>query len=152
MDGDDAAAELRIAGTGKASLLDHRAKIFSGRKLADRFDKVAIGFGIARDELADRRNGPERISLINAVERCDIDLRKFETEKMAAPAQHAISLFERDVDARHVADAESDRIGVEIVVWKRQRFRIGFDEGEFAIKTFLLGTRATDGEHLGIDV
>src|ERR1700691_2392019 len=102
MDGDDAAAKLRIAGTGKASLLDHRAKIFGRRKLANRFDKVAIGFGVACDQLADRRNGPERIGLVDAVERRDIDLRKFEAEKMATPAQHTISLFERDIDARHV--------------------------------------------------
>ena len=71
---------------------------------------------------------------------------------MPAELQHAMCLGERRLDARHVADAEGDRHGVEAAIRQRQRFGVAFDECHDIVEPALGGARAADLEHVAVDV
>ncbi len=71
---------------------------------------------------------------------------------MAAALQHPIGLSKRLFDARHVANAESDRVGVIFAVAEGQFLGIGFDEIELTRQAFFLGALAPDLEHVAVDV
>jgi len=53
---------------------------------------------------------------------------------------------------RHVADAESDRIGVETLVRKGQVLRIPFDEIDVAVEPLAGSPPGADREHRAVDV
>ena len=63
-----------------------------------------------------------------------------------------MSFARAPLDARHVADAEGDGVGVEAAVGKRQRLGIALDERDRVVEPALDGALAPDREHLGIDV
>src|SRR5258708_23906407 len=87
---------------------DHFRKGRRLRKAPDRFDQESVGFRVAGDLPAERRDHIEGIEIIEGVEPGHIDAGKFETDKAAAGPHHAEELAERDIDPRHVADAERD--------------------------------------------
>src|SRR3569623_1623934 len=59
MQRDDAARKDLMGHTRKSRFVDHFRERLGLRKLADRFDEVAIGFGVAGYGLADLRNDVE---------------------------------------------------------------------------------------------
>ena len=79
-------------------------------------------------------------------------MRELEAQEAAAPLQHPKGLAQRLLDARHIADAEGDRIGVELRVGKRQRLRVGRDEIDAIVKPALPGALGADPQHLCVDV
>ena len=119
---------MRQVTRSKPARRDHRGEILLVREFADRFDEIGIGFAVAGHHLADARNGVERPRLVDAVEQRHVDLGEFEAEEAAAGLQHAKGLGKRRLDARHVADAEGDRVGVEGIVGEGQFLGIGLDE------------------------
>ena len=71
---------------------------------------------------------------------------------MPAELQHAMGFLERQLDARHVADAERDGHRVERAVGERQRLGVAFDEGHELVEPALRRARAADLEHGVVDV
>ena len=59
---------------------------------------------------------------------------------------------EREIDARHVADAEGDGGGVKGFIGKRQRLGIGLDEFGLPAKSALFRALPPDRQHVGVDV
>src|SRR5579863_7549203 len=107
------AGHARVLDAGKASFADHVGEALGRRKLANRLYEIAIGRPIAGNDLADRRNGRLGIEVIETIEDRRVDAREFEAQKPAAAPQYAIGFRERPRDARHVANAESDRVALE---------------------------------------
>ena len=66
--------------------------------------------------------------------------------------QRPVGFTQRQVNARHVADAEGDRIAVELAIGKRQRLRVGFDEGHAIVEAASPGAFRADAQHFGVDV
>src|SRR5712691_7299084 len=126
---------------------DHFRKGRRFRKAPDRFDQISVGFRIARDRPAERRDYIEGIEIVERIEPGHIDAGKFETEKAAAGPQHAEEFDKRDIDPRHVADAECDGAGTEAPVRERQGFGITRHEAHAAFEPALSGALATDAEH-----
>ena len=92
MDGDHAAAELARSPTrAKPASAIMSANSSAEGNLRIEFDEIAIGRAVARDHLADRRNGGEGIGVVDAVEDGQVDVREFEAEEPAAAPQHAIA-------------------------------------------------------------
>ena len=112
----------------KPASRDHLRESVGRRKLANQFDKIAIGAAVAGHDLAHGRNRGERISVVEPVDPRQIDTRELEAQEMPAALEHPMGLAEGVFDLRHVADAERDRIGVEARVGERQRFGVAFDE------------------------
>ena len=89
----DAAGE-RTKGDARESGGPHHAGKDLGRwKAADRFDQIAVGFGIAGDEAAERRDDVERIEVVECVEPRHIDGGEFQAQKMAPDGEHTMSIF-----------------------------------------------------------
>jgi len=86
------------------------------REAADRFDKIAIRFGIAHHRAADRRHEVERIKLIQRIEPRHVDIGEFQAQEAPADLQRPVHFAQRHLDARHVADAERDRHRIETLV------------------------------------
>ena len=72
------------------------AKALGLRKFPDRFDEVLIGFGVAGDGAAERRDHLEREEVIEPVEPRHVDGGEFQAQKSAAGFQHAIGLAQRE--------------------------------------------------------
>ena len=128
------------------------AKVAGGGNWRIELGEVAIRFRIAGDHAAERRNDVERVEIIEPVETGHVHARELEAEKVPAWAQYAERLRQGGVDTRHVADAERDRVGVEALVGKDQRFSVAFREDYVLRKVALDGTLAPDLQHIGIDV
>ena len=128
------------------------AKTSAEGNLRIELDEIAIGRPVARHDLAHRRNGGEGIDIVGVIQHRQVDAREFEAEKAAAALNHPIGFAQRLLDARHVADAEGDRIGVESPVGKRQRLRVGFDEPHLVVEPALLRALNADAQHVGVDV
>src|SRR3984957_20834730 len=106
----------------------------------------------AGDDSAERRNGGHGIGVIKAIEKRRVDARELKGEEPPAALEHTISLAQRLVDARHIADAEGDRIGVEMIARQRQILGIALNEGD-SRPGFALGRAlAADPQHIAIDV
>ena len=101
------------------------AKRLLARKRADAFDQVAIGRAIAGHDLADGRDGRQGVDVVQRLEPRQIGARKFEATEPAARLQHPVGFRKRALDVRHVADAEGNRIAIEMALGKRQRLGIG---------------------------
>src|SRR5690606_15645273 len=152
MERGNAAGEIAIADALETSLLDHRRKILLLGEFADRLDQIAVGIRVARNHLADARNSVERPLVINLVENRQFDLGEFEAQEPTARLQHTIGFGQRLVDMRHIANAESNRIGIEAVVLERQFFGIGLDEFEIVGKALLDRPFTPDAQHRAVDI
>ena len=128
------------------------AKSSGDGNLRIELDEIAIRRAVARDDLPERRNGGERIGVVDAVQHRQVDARKFEAEKPSAVLQHPMGFGERPLDARHVADAESDGVGVEPPIRQRQSLRVGFDKGHPIIEAAFPRALRSDAQHVGVDV
>ena len=71
---------------------------------------------------------------------------------MSADLQDAIGFRQSPLDARDIADAEGDRISVELPVGERQIFGIALHEPELLAGLALGGAVASDREHVAVDV
>src|SRR5262249_927131 len=81
-----------------------------------------------------------------------VDAGKFQARKAPAHLKHAKGLFQRKVDARHVADSECNGVAVEAAVREGKRLRIAFDEGHTVVE--MPGDRAfaSDVQHILVDI
>src|SRR6266481_7510151 len=113
---------------------DHVAKGLGLWKAPDRFDQIPIGLGVTCDRAAERRDDVKGVEIIDRIEPGHVDGRKFEAEKPAAGPQYAMELGQRDIDPRHVTDAERDRAGIVAAVRERQAFGIAGRERHAAIE------------------
>ena len=116
------------------------------------FDEVLIGFGIAGHGAAERRDDAEREQLIDPVEPGHVDGGEFQAQEAAAGPQHAKGFLQREIDLRHVADAERDGVGVEAAIRKGQRLGIALDETNAVVEMLRGRAVAADLEHIDIDV
>ena len=121
-------------------------------KFADQLDQILIGLAVAGHRLADRRDDVERIQFVERVEARHVDRGKFQAKEPPAGPQHAEAFRQRRVDARHVADAERDRHGIEALVGKRQRLGIALLELDRVVAAALGDALAADRQHLVVDV
>ena len=80
-----------------------------------------------------RSNARRYEGLVDLVQQGHVDMAEFEHQQAPAALQHAERLAERQLDARHVADAEGDRIGVEMVVGQAQFLGIALHEGDAVV-------------------
>src|SRR3954468_17101386 len=102
-----------MADAGETGVTDHAGEKFGLWKIADRFHKIAIRFGVAGDRASDLRDHIERVKLVELLKARYIDRGKFQTQKMPARLEHAVGFLQRCIDAGDIANAERDRIGVE---------------------------------------
>jgi hypothetical protein len=145
----------RIVAPGRAieaGIGDHRRETGLIREFGYRFHEIAVGLSVACHRLADARYGVEGPRLVDAVQQRHLDLREFETQEASARLQDPKGLRQRNVDARHVADAESDRIGVEARIREGQFLGIGFDESHIRLEPALRRALAADRQHRSVDV
>ena len=112
MDGDHAAAEARAVDAREACGVDHVGEQL-GAETCGSIRPDSGGRAVPGDDLADRGNDGEGLGVVEPVEPRQVDPGEFEAEESAAALEHPIGLGQRLLDARHVADAEGDRIGVE---------------------------------------
>jgi hypothetical protein len=148
MDRDDPARKVAGLGARKARFGDHLGELFLAREGANAFDEIAVGRAIAGHDLSHRRDRGHRIGIIKRIEPRHIDMGEFEALKLAARFQDSESLGERPVDVSDVADAESDRVGIEALLGERQRFGIGDDEMAALAKSFAMGALGSLIHHL----
>ena len=94
----------------------------------------------------------KRIGLVKPADQGRLDPREFKAKEAPAALQDAPRFGERAVDARHVANAEGDRIGVESIVGKRQILGVGLHEFKPCGQVLLFRPRAADLKHVGVDV
>ena len=113
---------------------DHLGESAGLRKFADRLDEILVGFGVAGHGAAERRNYLERKQIVEPIEAGNVDGGEFQAQEAAAGLQHAIGFAEREVDPRHVADAERDGVGVEAAIRECQRLGIAFDERHLVVE------------------
>src|SRR6185437_15390137 len=66
--------------------------------------------------------------------------------------KHAEGLAERNVDPRHVANAEGDGVCVDGAVRKGKRLCVAFNEGYTVVEMLCRGAFAPDAKHVRIDV
>ena len=137
---------------GEAGGANHVGEQVWRRKLADRFDEIAVGRAVARHHLAEKRNDGEGIGVVDPVEQRQVDAAEFEAQEAAAAPDDPIGFGERLFDPRHVADAEGDRVGVETRIGERQRLGVGFDETHPIGQGALAGALDADPQHVGVDV
>src|SRR6266436_5699094 len=148
----DTAREALPADAGEASRTDHFRKRGGLGKSTNRFHEIAIGFGVPGDGTAERRDHLERKQIVNPVQSGHIDRGEFQAQQSTAVLEHAKRFVEREIDPRHVADAERDGVAVEMAIRKSQRFRIALNERYAVVEMPRRGPRVTDSEHVGIDV
>ncbi len=115
-------------------------------------DQVAVGRAVSRDDLADRRNGRERVSVVGSIEDRQVDLRELEAQELSAVPEHAEGLRERLLDPGDVADAEGDRVGVESAVAEGQVLGVGLDERHTVFEAASFGPFGPNAQHVGVDV
>src|SRR4051794_24425295 len=123
-----------MADAREAGGADHPAERLRFWKFADRLDEVAIGLAIAGHRLTELGYDLEREQLIEPVEAGHVDAGEFQAEESAAGPQHAMRLAQRQIDTRHVANAERDRAGIEVPVGQRQRLGVALDEGHLLLE------------------
>src|SRR5580704_5231024 len=154
MNGDDPAGKPRERGPLEPRPGDLAAKTLGVGKPGDRFDEITIGLTVARDQAADKRDDAKRIGFIETVEGGHVHIRKLETEELAATPKNPVRLGQRLVDARHVANSEADRIGIEAVIGEGQLLGVCLDEVERRCKIALGGAGAPSSllQHGGVDV
>src|SRR6266516_1891168 len=148
----DTAREALPADAGETGRADHVRKRGGLGKFTNRFHKVAIGFRVAGHGAAERRNHLERKQIINPIQPGHVDGGEFQAQQSATVLEHAKRFVEREIDPRHVADAERNGVAVEMAVRESQRFRITLDERHALVEMPRRGARAADSEHIGIDV
>ncbi len=148
----DTAREALPVDAGKARRPHHFGKRARLGKLADRFDEIAIGVGVAGHRTAERRNDLERKQIVDSIEPGHVDSGKFQAQEPAAGPQHAIGFAEREIDPRHVADAECDGVGIETAVRESQCLGVSFHERHPVVEMPRRRALAADVEHIGIDV
>src|SRR6266566_3410828 len=148
----DTAREALPGDAGEAGRADYFRKRAGLGKFTNRFHEVSIGFGVAGDGAAERRNHLERKQIINPIQPGNVDGREFQAQQSATVLEHAKRFVECEIDPGHVADAERDGVAVEMAVRESQRFRIALDERHALVEMSRRGARAADSEHVGIDV
>ena len=93
----------------------------------------------------------EGIAVINRIEARNVDLREFQHQQTPAAPQHPIGFRQCQIDARHVADPEGNRIGIIMGIGEGQAFGIALHEVDPVGK--LLGhPLAPDSQHLAVDI
>ena len=65
--------------------------------------------------------------------------------------EHAVSLLQRQRNARHIANAKGNRIGIEGFIRQTKAFRVAFHKGE-ALQPALFGTFPAHAQHIGINI
>ena len=98
------------------------------------------------------RNGREGIGVVQSIHDRQIDARKFEAQETPAALEHAIGFLKGVFDARHVADAERDCVGVEARVGQRQRLGVAFDERQPLRESAPRRPLLPHAQHVAIDV
>jgi len=152
MDIGDAAGQRPAGYPGEPGIADHLREEVRRRELADRLHEIAVGFAIAGDHFAERRNDVEGIGVVDAVEHGRFHRGEFQHEKTPATLEHAERLAQRERDAGHIADAESDRVAVIGAIFKGQRLGIAFDEADLPVEPPRAGPILADAEHGCIDI
>ena len=120
MDGHDATRQLCVACPAEAGGCDLISECVRGGELGYRFDQIAVRLAVAGDGLAHCRDGRERVRAIRGVQQRHVHVGEFEAQETASPLQDAKRLGQSLFTARHVPDAEGDRVGVEGLVRERQ--------------------------------
>src|SRR5258708_31245022 len=120
----DTAREALAADAGEAGRTDHVRKRGGLGKFTNRFHEVAIGFGVASDGPAERRDHLERKKIVNPGQSRHIDRGEFQKQESAAVLEAAKRFFEREIDPRHVADAQPDGVANEMAGPETPRFAL----------------------------
>src|SRR5215831_21389916 len=123
---------------------DHIGESLRLREAPDRFHQISIGASVACYRAAERRDDVKGVEIVERIEPRHIDSGKFKADKAAAMPQHAVELGERDIDPRHIADAERDGASIEAAVRERQTFSIARREYHAVVKPALPGALAPD--------
>ncbi len=124
------------------------ANAFGRGNLRIEFDEVPIGFGVAGDGAAERRNHLEREQIVEPVEPGHVDGGKFQAQKPAAGPQHPKGFAQGKIDPRHVADAERDGVGIEGAVGKGELLGVALDERDAIVEMPRRCALAADREHV----
>src|SRR3984893_18880926 len=99
MNGDDPPGEARERGPLEPRPGNLTAKTLGIGKPRDRFDEITIGLFVARDQAADKRNDAKRIGFVETVEDGHVDIRKLETQELAATPKNPVRRRQRLISA-----------------------------------------------------
>ena len=116
----NAAAQKLGLGTGKTGRLNLAQKRICGWKATNALDQILIGVALAGDQRAHWRDKGEAISVIGFLQNRAGHMRKFQTDKSATRAQHAMGLLQSGGAIRDIANTEGNgqHIGRGIGQWQ----------------------------------
>src|SRR5438270_8351635 len=90
----DAARQIAEPGAAEPGGLDQFRQSALRRKAADALDEVGVGVAIAGDDLAEQRQYPEAVEIVERLQQRRHRRGEFETEKPSARSQDAARLGE----------------------------------------------------------
>ena len=92
------------------------------------------------------------MEIVDPVQQRHIAVRKFQAQKAAAGLQNAVGLGERLINVGHVADAESNRIGVECAAFEWECFGVAFNHIDHRTEAGFVDAALPDIEHFAADI
>src|SRR3569833_1099378 len=105
-----------MGNSGEAGGADHVGERVGAGILADGFDQIAVGLGVAGDGTPELRDHVEGEHVVEPVEPGYFDAGKLKAQEAATMLEHAMGLSESEINPRHYADAEGDPKSVVCLV------------------------------------
>src|SRR5262252_8636843 len=115
---DDARGKIEPFDAPETSLLHHRLQSRLIRVHPNRLGEIAVTRFVAGDEPSQARQNVEAVPVVGRPQRLP-DAAELEDQRDTSGLEHASHLGQRDLFARHVAQAEADANAVEGARWER---------------------------------
>src|SRR5690554_3375729 len=114
----DVARKRSVRDAGEPGGFEHGGEALWLGKVADRVDQIAVRLGVTGHQTAHGRDDMVGKKIVQAIQTRKIDMGKFEHQDASATAQNPESFGQSLLDLRHIADAKSDGVSVEALVFK----------------------------------
>src|SRR5690554_4474793 len=134
MQGDNAAGHVVILATYQACIFHHTFQGFLVGVHADRLGQIAIAFAVACNQGSHQRECREGVGVVDLGEYRVVRLGELQHQQAATGLEYPGHGRQGLVFVGHVTQAEGDGDAVEVVIRKRQAFRIGLDVFDIAAK------------------
>src|SRR5580704_4769348 len=148
----DAARQIAEPDAAKPRGLDQFRQRALRRKAADALGEIGIGVAIAGDDLAEQRQYPKAVEVVERLQQRRHGRGEFEAEKPSTWLQDAARLGEGALDPGHVAQAEGDRIEVERAVGEGQLLGIAAQPLDADENAIVERAGAAGFDHLAVGV
>jgi len=114
----DAASEIEILDSLQAGILHHRLERLLVRVHAYRLGEIAIAVSIIRDLVAQPGQDFKRVDVLRFLQQRR-HLGELQHQQLAAGLEHPAHLDQCSIFVGHVAQAESDRHTIKIIIGER---------------------------------